>query len=49
MKERNLQIKISENFYTLLALPQNLLGLGLAILVPAVIKFSTMNNMLIAK
>jgi hypothetical protein len=51
MKERNLQVKISKNFYTLLTLPQNLrrLGLGQATLVPAVIKFSTMNSMLLEK
>ena len=37
MTERNLQVKISENFYILLALPQNLrrLGLGQATLIPA--------------
>ena len=37
MTERNLQVKISENFYILLALPQNLrrLGLGQEIPVPA--------------
>jgi hypothetical protein len=37
MPERNLQVKISENFYILLALPQNLrrLGLGQEIPVPA--------------